>query len=455
MNPEEIRGRKMHKLAQVFCVTLLVATLAIAGCGKEEPAPTPARTASPAIQGTQPREGAAPAGADEKGGAHPPEGQPRDDQRHDGPHKDDHKEPVAPAEAVSGIRLTAEERENIGLKTEVAQVRPIEDVRKLNGIVKPHPDRVAQVTSRVPGKVLDIHVPLGAWVKRGEDLLEVQSVELERAELSLIQAENKLALTTVDLERAKKLVERGIAARRELLTLENQQRELLNEIESLTRQLILLGLPPEEIKRIRQEKAVTTLHILAPLGGTIVERSVVLGQMIEPNAVLMKIIDTSVMIIEGEAFEDTLSLLKVGQKVRVVVSAYPTELFEGKISFISPTVNPTKRTIPIWAEVRNRRGMLKQDLFAKVYVIVAEQRRSLTIPVESLISAEGSDFAFVERSGVYVRAELALGLRNDRFAEVRRGLSPGDRVVTDGNRQLYAKWLAAKSGGPALGGHPH
>jgi len=243
--------------------------------------------------------------------------------------------------------LTAEERENIGLKTEVAQVRPIEDVRKLNGIVKPHPDRVAQVTSRVPGKVLDIHVPLGAWVKRGEDLLEVQSVELERAELSLIQAENKLALTTIDLERAKKLVERGIAARRELLTLENQQRELLNEIESLTRQLILLGLPPEEIKRIRQEKAVTTLHILAPLGGTIVERSVVLGQMIEPNAVLMKIIDTSVMIIEGEAFEDTLSLLKVGQKVRVVVSAYPTELFEGKISFISPTVNPTKRTIPI------------------------------------------------------------------------------------------------------------
>jgi cobalt-zinc-cadmium efflux system membrane fusion protein len=321
--------------------------------------------------------------------------------------------------------------------------------------VKPHPDRVAQVTSRVSGKVVEIHAPLGAHVKKGEDLLEIQSVELERAELSLIQAENKLSLTNIDLERAKKLVERGIAARKELLTLENQQRELLNEIESLTRQLVLLGLPPEEVKRIRREQTVTTLHLPAPTGGRVVERNVVVGQMIEPNVALMKIIDTSVMIIEGEAFEDTLALLKLGQRVRVAVSAYPTEAFEGKISFISPTVNPAKRTIPIWAEVSNHRGMLKQDLFAKVYVIVAEQRRSLTIPVESLITAEGSDFAFVERSGAYVRATLALGLRDDRFVEVRRGLSPGDRVVTDGNRQLYAKWLAAKSGAPALGGHAH
>ncbi len=453
MNPEEIRGKKTHRLAQVFCVTLLAMALAIIGCGREEP--RPGQTGAAPGQGIKAQESGTPATGERADHTHATDAKPHDDQRHDGPHKDDHKESARSSETSIGIRLTAEERENIGLKTEVAQVRPIEDVRKLNGIVKPHPDRVAQVTSRVPGKVLDIHVPLGALVKRGEDLLEVQSVELERAELSLIQAENKLALTTIDLERAKKLVERGIAARRELLTLENQQRELLNEIESLTRQLILLGLPPEEIKRIRQEKAVTTLHILAPLGGTIVERNVVLGQMIEPNATLMKIIDTTVMIVEGEAFEDTLPLLKLGQKVRVVISAYPTELFDGKISFISPTVNPAKRTISIWAEVRNHRGMLKQDLFAQVYAIVGEQRRSLTIPVEALISMDGAEFTFVERDGSYVRAELALGIRNDRFAEVRRGLSLGDRVVTDGNRQLYAKWLAAKSGAPALGGHPH
>ena len=422
MRLEEIQGGGMLSVTRYFSIALLAAALTAAGCGREESRPAPARTASDPAKDKQP-------------------------QRSD--------TTAERAESSIGIRLTDEERENIGLRTEVAQVRPIEDVRRLNGIVKPHPDRVAQVTSRVSGKVVDIHAPLGAQVKRGEDVLEIQSVELERAELSLIQAENKLALTKVDLERAKKLVERGIAARRELLTLENQHRELLNEIESLTRQLVLLGLAQEETKRIRQEQAVTTLHLPAPIGGTVVERNVVLGQVIEPNASLMKIINTSVMIVEGEAFEDTLPLLKLGQKVRVVVSAYPNEVFEGTISFISPTVNPTQRTISIWAEVSNHRGMLKQDLFAQVYVIVGEQRRSLTIPIEALISAEVAEVAFVERGGSYVRVGLALGTRNDRFAEVTRGLSSGERVVTDGSRQLYAKWLAAKSGGPALGGHTH
>ncbi|KAB2959256.1 MAG: efflux RND transporter periplasmic adaptor subunit [Candidatus Methylomirabilis oxygeniifera] len=422
----------MVQVRQLMSVTVLAIAVAAGGCGKPETAPAPRQTGQ---------------------AAHPPG---PEEHRHDqAPHDGERRETAGPDEASIGVRLTPEERENIGLRTEVAQLRPVEDVRKLNGIVKPHPDRVAQVTSRVPGIVLSVHASLGAWVRRGDDLLDIKGVELERLELGLIQAENKLALTKVDLERVRLLVEREIVARKELLKLENQHRENLNEIESLTRQLNFLGLPKEAIARIREKQTVATLHLPAPIGGTIVERNVVIGQAIEPNVVLMRIIDTSIMLVEGEAFEDILPVLQLGQKVRVVIAAYPDEIFEGKISFISPTVNPTKRTISVWAEVINRRGLLKQDLFAQVYVIVGEQRRSLTIPVEAVISAEGSEFTFVERGGAYIRADLGLGTRDDRFAEVTRGLTAGDRVVTDGSRQLYAKWLAEKGGGPALGGHTH
>ncbi|MDE2058541.1 MAG: efflux RND transporter periplasmic adaptor subunit [candidate division NC10 bacterium] len=422
----------MVQVKQLVSATLLAIAVAAGGCGKQETAPASHETGKV---------------------AHPPGSE---EHRHDhAPHDEERRETVGPGEAPIGVRLTPEERENIGLRTEVVQLRPVEDVRKLNGIVKPHPDRLAQVTSRVPGIVLSVHASLGAWVRRGDDLLDIKSVELERLELSLIQAENRLALTKLDLERVRQLVEREIVARKELLALENRHRETLNEIESLTRQLNFLGLPQQAITRIREEQTVATLHLPAPIGGTIVERNVVIGQAIEPNVALMRIIDASIMIVEGEAFEDILPMLKLGQKVRVVVAAYPDEVFEGKISFISPTVNPIKRTIPVWAEVINRRGLLKQDLFTQVYVIVGEKRRSLTIPVEALISAEGSEFTFVERGGVYLRADLGLGTRNDRFAEVTRGLTAGDRVVTDGSRQLYTKWLTAQGGGSALGGHTH
>src|SRR5574337_941730 len=394
----------MAHIRQLVSVVLLTVAVAAGGCGKQEGTPAPRQ-------------------AGEVG--HP--GGPEEHPHNLTPRNREHSETTDRDETSLGVRLTPEERENIGLKTEVVQLRPVEDVRKLNGIIRPHPDRVAQVTSRVSGIVLSVHAPLGAWVRRGDDLLDIKSVELERLELSLIQAENRLALTKLDLERTRQLVEREIVARKELLKLENQHRENLNEIESLTRQLNFLGLPQEAIRRIREEQTVATLHLPAPISGTIVERNVVIGQAIEPNVALMKIIDSSIMIVEGEAFEDILPVLQFGQKVRVVIAAYPDEMFEGKISFISPTVNPTKRTIPVWAEVINRRGMLKQDLFAQVYVIVGEQRRSLTIPVEALINAEGSEFTFVERGGVYLRVDLGLGTRNDRFAEVTRGLVAGDR----------------------------
>jgi membrane fusion protein, heavy metal efflux system len=422
----------MVQVRQLLSVALLAIAVTAGGCGKPETAPASRETGQ---------------------AAHPPG---PDEHRHDQASRNGEYGGTAGSDEASiGVRLTSDERENIGLRTEVVQLRLVEDVRKLNGIVRPHPDRMAQVTSRVPGVVLSVHASLGAWVRRGDDLLDIKSVELERLELSLIQAENRLALTKLDLERARQLVEREIVARKELLKLENQHRENLNEIESLTRQLNFLGLPQEAIARIREEHTVATLHLPAPIGGTIIERNIVIGQAIEPNVALMRIIDTSIMLVEGEAFEDVLPVLQLGQKVRVVIAAYPDEIFEGKINFISPTVNPTKRTIPVWAEVVNRRGLLKQDLFAQVYVIVGEQRRSLTIPVEALISAEGSEFAFVERDGVYLRADLGLGTRDDRFAEVKRGLTAGDRVVTDGNRQLYTKWLAAQGGGSALGGHTH
>src|SRR5574337_391466 len=209
----------MRELKQFISVILLAIAVAAGGCGKQETGPTPRET---------------------------------DKASHDR----EHGETVGSGKASIGIRLTPEERDNIGLRTEAVTPRPTEDVRKLNGIVKPHPDRVAQVTSRVPGIVLSVHASLGTWVKRGDDLLDIKSVELERLELSLIQAENRLALTKLDLERTRQLVEREIVARKELLKPENQHREVLNEIESLTRQLNFLGLPQQarsEERRVGKE----------------------------------------------------------------------------------------------------------------------------------------------------------------------------------------------------------
>jgi cobalt-zinc-cadmium efflux system membrane fusion protein len=353
------------------------------------------------------------------------------------------------------LALTPEEKRNIGLKTVAADLRPIESVIWMAGIVKPHPDREAQVSSRVSGKIVSLSAKVGDGVSKGQRLAEVQSAEIQKLQVDLIQAENKLTLAKAELNRIERLVESKIAAQKELLTAQNQHQAVLNEIEGLTQQLILLGLPESAVQKARAEKNISTFAVLSPLGGVVAERSVVLGETVEPSKVIFKILDPSILFVEGNAFEEALPQLKIGQTVRIRLASYPKDLFTGKIARFSPAISPEKRTLQLWAEVTNRGRKLRPNLAAEMDVVVGGGQEVLAVPSEAVITTEGESFVFVEDKGSFRRADLVLGARDDRFVEVKKGLLPGDRVVTDGKQQIYTKSLMARQGGAALGGHGH
>jgi cobalt-zinc-cadmium efflux system membrane fusion protein len=371
---------------------------------------------------------------------------------HDDGKADGHDEGKA---ATAGFKLSAEEKANISLKTVVADLRPIENVIRISGVVKPHPDKEAQVSSRVPGKIAGLFFKVGDAVQRGQRLAEIQSAEIQKLQVDLIQAENKLILHKAELDRIQRLVESKIAAQKELIAAQNQHQTDLNEIEGLTQQLILLGLPENAVSKARAEKSVSTFAVLSPLNGVVAERGVVLGETVDPSKVLFKIFDPSVVFVEGDAFEEALPQLKVGQQVRIRLAAYPGEVFAGRIARFSPVIDPQKRTIHLWVEVPNRGGTLKPNLFADMDAVVGGGKEVLAIPSDALITTEGASFVFVEEDGAFRRADVVLGAKDDRFVEVKRGLLPGDRVVTLGKQEVYTKSLMAREGGAALGGHTH
>ena len=358
-------------------------------------------------------------------------------------------------EATAGFKLGAEEKANIGLRTVVADLRPIESVIRVAGVVKAHPDREAQVSSRVSGKIASLSARVGDGVSKGQRLAEVQSAEIQKLQVELLQAENKLVLHTAELERIQRLVESKIAAQKELIAAQNQHQAGLNEIEGLEKQLVLLGLPESAVKKTRAEKTIATFSIFAPISGAVEERNVVLGETVEPNKVIFKIVDPSTVLIEGSAFDEALPQLKIGQTVRIRLGSYPKELFTGKIARFSPSIDPQKRVLRLWAEVPNRGGKLKPNLFAEMDVVIGGGQEVLAIPLEALITTEGESFVFVEEKGSFRRAAVVVGARDDLYVEVKTGLLPGDRVVTDGKQQIYTKALMARQGGAALGGHGH
>ena len=322
---------------------------------------------------------------------------------------------------TQGIKLTAEEKSNIGLKTVSADLRPMEKVLRVTGVVRSHPDREAQVSSRVAGKIISLFAKIGDSVQRGQRLAEVQSAEIQKLQVDLLQAENKLVLAKAERDRIQSLVEGKIAARKELIAAQNQYQAVLNEIQGLEQQLILLGLSENAVKRTRSEKAIATFSVLAPIGGVIAERNAVLGESIEPSKVIFRVLDSSVVFVEGDAFEESLPEIKIGQNVRIRVASYPDDTFEGKISRFSPAIDPQKRTLHLWVEVTNRGGKLKPNLFADMNIVVAGGGEVLSVPADALITAEGENFVFVEEKGGFRRADVVLGARDDRFVEIKKG----------------------------------
>ena len=374
------------------------------------------------------------------------------------PHEHTGNEPPGHDESgkkPSGLTLTADQKANIGLKTVTADLRAIENVIRVAGVIRPHPDREAQVSSRVSGKVVGLFFKVGDAVQRGQRLAEVQSAEIQKVQVDLMQAENKLTLAKAELERIQNLVESKIAARKELIAAQNQHQAVLNEIQGLEQQLTILGLTETAVKKMREQKTIATFSVAAPIGGVIAERNVVLGETVEPSKVIFKILDPSVVFVEGDAFEESLRELKVGQSVRIRLASYPDEVFAGKISRLSPTIDPQKRTLRLWVEVVNPSRKLKPNLFSEMNIVLGGQGEVLAIPQEALISTEGESFVFVEEKDSYRRADVVLGARDDRFVEVKKGILPGDKVVTDGKQQLYTQSLIARQGGAALGGHTH
>lgn len=240
----------------------------------------------------------------------------------------------------------------------------------------------------------------------------------------------------------------------ELYTLEAEYRQKQAEVDSLQRQLQMLGFSAASVQALLQRGVpdpILTLH--APISGTVSLRQATPGAMVEATVKLLELIDTTVVWIEGEVTEPLLPVVRAGQQARVRVAAYPEEVFTGTVRTLGRTVDPEKRTVHLWIEVPNPQGRLLPEMFADVHLVTKSITEALAIPVAALLTEGAESFVFVENGDVYIRQSLVLGLRDERYIEVRDGLFPGDRVVVRGGQALNAARMVGTQ--RSAGGHDH
>ncbi len=244
-----------------------------------------------------------------------------------------------------------------------------------------------------------------------------------------------------------------------VLQLEELLRNAVITVDKVQQKLRVSGLTAADVEKIVQTgEPAPMFYVRAPTSGQIIQQHVTLGTTVEKSDVLFSILDTDVVWVEGEALEDTLADIQdrwqTGSEVRVRVPAYPEKIFTGKISHISVVMDAEKRTVHFWTEISNPTRKLKPGMFTEQTIVLEKGTEVLSVPLRAVFEDAGSRFVFLEYGDAYVKQEVVVGTKDDRYIEVRDGLVQGDYVVIQGQHQLLR---AAANVSDAFGehGHPH
>jgi len=350
-----------------------------------------------------------------------------------------------PASAVSEVRVES--------TTWQPRLDSIGSVRAVQGVM---------VNNEVPGQVEAIRFESGDQVRAGQPLLQLDT-EVDQADLRGLQA--SLELADIKLSRnAKLLRDRAVSQ---------------GDYDELSAALTQARAAVAAKQALIQKKT-----IRAPFDGQLGIRQVNLGQYLAEGSEIVALEALDPVFVDYKLPERDLSKLREGQPVEVRVTAYPDQVFTGRIQAISPAVDQVTRNAQVRAELRNPDGRLRPGMFAKVATLLPERDRVLTLPRRAVSFNTYGDSVFViqqastdgagEATGepttessqappsgeqpaklTVARKQIVTGGVRGDMVEVVSGLAEGDRVVLAGHQKLRngAEVRIVPDDGPDDGGN--
>jgi membrane fusion protein (multidrug efflux system) len=306
-----------------------------------------------------------------------------------------------------------ESKEDKPVPVEIAQVakRPIQ--ASYHGTAALEAPNEAQVVAKTSGILLQLDVEEGDTVKAGQVLARLDP---DRPKLELQRAEAMLRKLEADLERSKNLFDRKLIAA-----------DLYEKLR------FDVATQRATYDMVRLELSYT--QIVAPIDGVIAQRMVKLGNLIQLNTTLFRIVDARELEAVLNVPERELATLRQGLAVTMEVDALPGKPFVGRIDRVSPVVDAGSGTFRVTCSFQSD-GVLKPGMFGRIGVIYDQRADALTIPRTALLEDAGESAVFAVRDGAAVRVPIELGYINGELAEIRSGLNEGDSVVTAGKVTL-------------------
>jgi len=340
-------------------------------------------------------------------------------------------------------------------------------------------NRVTPLFAQFAGRVVRLDAEAGMSVRQGQvlgmlDSSDVVGIQAEyqhaQAEYQQVLAAERTARSSLDLavrtrERAARLAEVEAIPQRELQEAQVSEAHATDELQraqsavaaaqsavAATRgRLQIAGFNDQDIEHLDKAgpSAITRQSPLtAPVSGTIVERNLGLGQVVQVGGeALFKIADLSTVWVNADVYEDQLASIKAGAQVMIQTPAYPKETFTARVDRIAAIVDPDKRTVAVRCVIPNGDGRLKPGMFASVVLQSGAIQRAVVVPTSAIVATGSRRTVFLEKEpGTYQERVVEIGDEITGSVVVRSGLREDERVVVQGSLLLSRQIAEVRSG---------
>lgn len=405
------------------------------------------------------------------------------------------------------VELSEEALEAVKIEYGVVTERTAIALLRVTGTVEANQQHVQQVTPLVGGRVDRVQVALGDRVRAGAPLAVVSSPQiaemhgklhesetrLQNAERNLARvqkAENRVAALSAKarldeaeaaLKRARRLIELGAGAGKDLISAETAYKTAKAEYDfqsniSLNKEMAeaqaevatarvdaqhirdglrALGAPVSTNEQDCLNCDISLLTVRAPISGTIIERLINAGAGIEAGKPLFTIADISTLWVIANVPEAQVGSLRVGTPAEVRGAALGEEVISGRVAYIDPVLNAEARTARVRIEVANPRERLKVGMFVDVGFQAGSaatdkpEERELVIPEEAVQRVKERTIVFLPKEGAtghFEARDVELGGSAGGYQRVISGLKSGERIVSKGSFTLKTQLLKGEMG---------
>ena len=294
------------------------------------------------------------------------------------------------------------------------------------GAVSPDISRTVPVISIATGRVVEIHARLGETVKKGQLLLRVQSADMSGAFSDYRKAVADEQLARTQWERSKLLYDKGAVSLNDLQVSQDMEDKAKVDVENTRERLRVLGGDIDHPAAI--------VDIRAPVSGVITDQQVTnaagVAGLSSPNP--FTISDLSNVWILCDVYENDLSGVHVGETAEIRLNAYPGKIFTGRISNVSPVLDPSLRTAKVRIEVRNP-GLMRVGMFVTATFHGQKKETRASVPASAILHLHDRDWIYVPGGDKkFRRVEVVAGssLPNN-MQEIVSGIQPGQQVVSN------------------------